>query len=144
MGKIETPKPLKFIKGGRLNMLVIRHGKEVEKVDADSAQFLANEATVRSSGMDVITFQQNVVFKVTLDFGEARSSVAETAVRETTDWILMSCMGNMAVFNRTEERLVLQQCVAAIGTTVPELEKPIGIVLRFNDDEWLVDKITAM
>ena len=144
MGKedrIQAPKELKFLRHGRLNLLVLRQGKSVEKIDVDTPAFLSDERVVKASGMDTITFQPNCVFKVTLDFKEPLLCVSDDAVREATDWVLMSCMGGTASFNRTEERLVLQYCSACVGSTVAELQQPVNMTLRFTEDnEWIVEK----
>ena len=148
MGKedrIQTTKDLKFVRHGRLNLLSLRLGKSVEKVDVDTPAFLADERVVKATGMDTITFQPNCVFKVTLDFKEPMLCVMDehsTAVREATDWVLVSCMGNTASFNRTEERLILQFCTACIGSNVAPLLQPVHLALKFTEDnEWIVEKV---
>jgi hypothetical protein len=50
-------------------------------------------------------------------------------------------MGNMAHFNKVEERLVLQQCVVSIQSNVDPLVAPFHLVLFFDEDEWVVEKI---
>lgn len=138
---LETSKDLNFIKYGKLNMLCIRNGKDVEKVAADTPAFLNDERVVKGLGMDLVTFQPNVVFKVTLDFKKPLPCVEGTAVREGTDWVLCSCMGSMAHFNKVEERLVLQQCVVSIQSNVDPLVAPFHLVLFFDDDEWQVERV---
>lgn len=137
---IETTDGLEFVKSGRLNIVCLRNGKEVERLPSDGAQFLNDERVVRSSSMDVITFQPNVIFKLTLDFRKLKPCVFGS-VRENTDWVLMSTTGATAVFNRVDERLILQQCKVDVRSTVKELEAPVHVSLAFNDDEWVADRV---
>lgn len=137
--KIQTSDDLKFIKSGRMNMLIIVKDKEVTKIDCSSDAFLLNPLVTRSSTMDQVMFQPNVVFKLTVDFKRTFACV-ETAVRESTDWVLCSCGGGMAYFNKTEERLVLQQCVVSIQSTIDEMSKPFVAVLKLDDDEWVLER----
>lgn len=135
----ETSEDLKFVKGGRLSMVCVRQHKEVVKVDSDPS-FLTNESVVRSSTMDAVTFQPNVVFKVTLDFRKALSCLPGS-VREATDWALLSTTGQTAVFNRIDERLLLQQCTVSTRSNVKQLEQPISMILMWADDEWVVERV---
>jgi hypothetical protein len=137
--KIQTSEDLKFIKSGRMNMVVLVKDKEVTKIDVSSDAFLAHPLVLRSSTMDQIMFQPNVVFKLTIDFKRTLPCI-ETAVRESTDWVLCSCSGGMAYYNKTEERLVLQQCVVSIQSTVEEMSKPFVAVLKLDDDEWILER----
>jgi hypothetical protein len=136
---VDTTDELKFIKGGRLNLICLRQGKEVEKVEVNPS-FLNNEAVVRSTGMDAILFLPNVVFKVTLDFRKQISCIPGS-IREATDWILLSTTGQSAVFNRVEERLILQHCAVSTRSNIKQLEQPINIVLSWTDDEWIVERV---
>ena len=135
---VQTSDDLKFIKGGRLSVVCVRQGKEVEQVDKDPS-FLGNEAVIKASSMDAVTFQQNVVFKVSLDFRKSLPCLPES-VREATDWALVSTSGAMSVFNRTEERLILQQCTVSTRSNVKQLEQPVNLVLTWDDDDWVVER----
>ena len=135
---VQTSDDLKFVKSGRLNVVCLRQGKEVEQVTSDPS-FLTNEAVIRSSSMDAVTFQQNVVFKVTLDFKKSLGCLPDS-VREATDWALLSCPGPSAVFNRVEERLVLQHCTVCTRSNVKQLEQPINLVLLWDEDDWVVER----
>lgn len=140
MVKLETSEELKFFKSGKLNMvLVVQKDKELTKIDTSSDAFLSNSSIIRSNSMDQIMFQPNCIFKVTIDFKKV-FPCTETAVRESTDWVLCSCPGAMAYYNKTEERLVLQQCVVSIQSTIEELSKPFIAVLKFDDDEWILER----
>lgn len=137
--KLETSDDLKFFKGGKLNMVILVQNKDVTKLDTSSHAFLSNPSIVRTSTMDQVMFQPNCIFKLTVDFKRVLACV-ETAVREGTDWVLCSCPGPMAYYNKTEERLVLQQCVVSTQSTVDELSKPFIAVLRLDDDEWVLER----
>jgi hypothetical protein len=137
--KIQTSEDLKFVKSGRMNMIVLVKDKDVTKIDVSSDAFLQNPLVTRSSTMDQVMFQPNVVFKLTVDFKKTFACV-ETAVRESTDWVLCSCSGGMAYYNKTEERLVLQQCVVSIQSTIEEMSKPFVAVLKLDDDEWVLER----
>jgi hypothetical protein len=137
--KCETSEDLKFIKGGKLNMIILVQNKECTKIDTSSAAFLTNPNLLRSSTMDQLMFQPHCVFKITVDFKRVLPCT-ETAVRESTDWVLCSCPGSMAYFNKTEERLVLQQCVVSIQSTVEEMARPFVAVLKLDDDEWVLER----
>lgn len=139
---IDAPKELNFVKCGKLNLIALRNGKDVEKVATDSVEFLPNPRVVRSGGvmLDVVTFQPHCVFKVTLGF-KRPLPCTETSARESTDWVLVSCLGTMAHYNRVEERLVLQQCVVSLQSNVEPLRGPLQMVLAFDEDEWVVEKI---
>lgn len=137
----ETSPELSFVVGGTLNTIVLRGAEEeLQHIPVDTAAFLEDKRVVRSSNMDQITFSKNVVFKVTLDFAEAMACIPEIAVRETTDWMLMSCPGTHAYFSTVDQRLLLQQCRASLQSNIPELEYPIVLVLRFDDDQWVVER----
>lgn len=138
----EPTKEFKFVKAGKLNMVIIRNGKNVEPVPINVAAFLANEVIIKTNTMDVITFQPNVVFKFTLDFKSPLPCIEGTnAVRESTDWILCSSMGTTAHFNKVDETLILQQCVVSIQTNVAQFAAPFNAALRLNDEEWEVVKV---
>jgi hypothetical protein len=143
MGKdrCETTPDLSFVKGGRLNMIILQQNKECTKLDASSGAFLASPVIVKSSTMDQVTFHANCVFKLTVDFKKTLPCVAETAVRESTDWVLCSCPGPMAYYNKVEDRLVLQQCVVTVQSNVDQMQRPFGAVLKLDDDEWVIEKV---
>ena len=134
----ETSEDLKFVKGGRLSVVCLRLGKEVEKVESDPS-FLGNEAVIKSSSMDAVTFQSNVIFKVSLDFRKSLPCLPDS-VREATDWALVSTTGATCVFNRTEERLMLQQCTVSTRSNVKQMEQPVNLILTWDDDDWVVEK----
>jgi hypothetical protein len=143
-GKAKKPKRnkansegLQFIKGGKLNMLCLRVNKEVVKIDASTPAFLTNEAIIHGQGMDRIDFVPHVHFKVTLEFFEAYETVPGS-MREAADWVLCSCPGNMASFNKTTQRLELRQCVVCMATSVAPLSTPFRMTLGFDEDEWVV------
>lgn len=137
----ETSPELDFVRGGTLNTLIYKDGEELVCIPVDSAAFLEDKRAVRSSNMDQITFSKNVVFKVTLDFVEPMACTPEIAVRETTDWMLMSCPGTNAYYATVDQRLVLQQCKSSLQSNIPELAYPITLVLYLDDDQWLVERV---
>lgn len=138
--KVETSADLKFIKSGRLNMVILTQNKECTKIDVSSDAFLSNSLLIRANTMDQILFQPHCVFKLTLDLKQIMPCVAETAVRESTDWILCSCSGQMAHYQKLENRLVLQQCVVSLQSTIEELSRPFVAVLKLDDDEWVLER----
>jgi hypothetical protein len=141
--KLDAPKELNFIKNGKLNMVVVRQpNKEVVKIDTSTQQFLTNPLILRADQMDQILFQPTAVFKVTLDFRKVLPCVEGTAVRESTDWVLCSCMGQMASFNKVDEVLVLSQCVVTVQSNVDPLVMPFQCVLKFEEDEWVVVRVS--
>lgn len=139
--KIIVPPQLKFITSGRLNMVVLRANKEVTRIDASTTDFLHNRSIVKQDTMDRVSFLPCAVFKVTLEFKREQLCILETSNRETTDWVLMSCMGNNAFYDKTTQRLLLQQCAVCLQTNIPDLVMPVGLVLKFNDDEWIVEQV---
>lgn len=139
--KVVVPPQLKFITGGRLNMVVLRANKEVSKIDASTTDFLQNRSIVKHDTMDRVTFLPCAVFKVTLDFKREQLCILETSNRETTDWVLMSCMGGNAAYDKTTQRLLLQQCAVCLQTNIPDLVMPVGLVLKFKEDEWIVEQV---
>eukprot|EP00744_Colponema_vietnamica_P005124 GILI01007536.1.p1 GENE.GILI01007536.1~~GILI01007536.1.p1 ORF type:complete len:158 (-),score=13.84 GILI01007536.1:54-491(-) len=139
--KVVVPPQLKYITGGRLNMVVLRANKEVSRIDTSSNLFLGDRSIVKHDTMDRVSFLPCAVFKVTLDFKKEQLCLLETSNRETTDWVLMSCMGNNAFYDKTTQRLLLQQCAVCLQTNVPDLIMPVGLVLRFDDDEWIVEQV---
>ncbi|CAJ1031895.1 hypothetical protein, conserved [Leishmania lindenbergi] len=136
---VETAPELSFVGGGVLNMIIFKGAEGIQHITADTAAFLEDKRVIRSTNMDQVTFSPNIIFKVTLDFAEAMPCVPEIAVRETTDWMLLSCAGTHAYYSTVDQRLVLQQCKASLQSNIPELEYPISLVLRFDDDQWLVE-----
>ncbi|KPI85703.1 hypothetical protein ABL78_5235 [Leptomonas seymouri] len=137
----DTSPDLDFVRGGTLNTIIYRDGEELQQLPVDSADFLEDKRAVRSTNMDQVTFSKNIVFKVTLDFVEPMACTPEIAVRETTDWMLMSCPGTNAYYATVDQRLVLQQCKSSLQSNIPELEFPITIVLYLDDDQWLVERV---
>ncbi|KAK7197549.1 hypothetical protein NESM_000704900 [Novymonas esmeraldas] len=141
VSEVEAPPELSFVQGGTLNTILLKGPEEIQQLAVDSAAFLEDRRAVRSTNMDQVTFSKSVVFKVTLDFMEAMPCIPEIAVRETTDWMLLSCPGTHAHYSTMDQRLVLQQCTAALQSNIPELEFPITVVLRLDDDQWLVERV---
>ncbi|CAG9579471.1 hypothetical_protein_-_conserved [Leishmania major strain Friedlin] len=138
---VETTPELSFVQGGVLNTIIVKGAEEMQQIAVDTTAFLEDKRVVRSTNMDQVTFSQNAIFKVTLDFAEAMPCIPETAVRESTDWMLLSCTGNHAHYSTVDQRLILQQCKASLQSNIPELEFPVYLVLRFDDDEWVVERI---
>lgn len=140
--KLETTPDLQFVKKGHLNLIILKAGDgELVKVPTDSMDFLEDTRVVRSSTMDQVTFKKECVFKATLEFMDSLECVADTAVRESTDWMLCSCSGTNAYYATMEQRLVLSNCVPALQSTVAELMIPFTLVLMFEDDEWIVEQV---
>ncbi|RNF04114.1 hypothetical protein TraAM80_05349 [Trypanosoma rangeli] len=139
---LETTPDLAFIKKGYLNML-IHTSKEGERttVPVDSLAFLEDPRVVRSRSMDQVNFHRECVFKATLEFVEPVMCLEETAVRESTDWVLCSCGGHAAFYSPVEQRLVLQQCVVCLQSNVPELVDPFVLVLYLEGGHWLVERV---
>ncbi|KAG5471508.1 hypothetical protein LSCM1_01601 [Leishmania martiniquensis] len=142
MSDVETTPELSFVQGGVLNMILIKGPEGMQKMAVDTTAFLEDKRVVRSAHMDTVTFSHNTVFKVTLDFAEAMPCIPEIAVRETTDWMLLSCSGAHAYYSTVDQRLVLQQCRTSLVSNTPELQFPICVVLRFDSDQWLVERVT--
>ncbi|ORC84492.1 uncharacterized protein TM35_000441480 [Trypanosoma theileri] len=138
---VETTPDLAFIKKGHLNMLIYT-SKEMGavRVPVDSLDFLEDTRLVRNKSMDQINFSNDCVFKVTLEFIESMPCMEETAVRESTDWVLCSCKGSTAFYSPVEKRLVLQQCFVCVQSNIPELEAPFILVLYLEENEWLVER----
>lgn len=139
---LETTPDLAFVKSGKLNTIIYKP-KEGDPIAiaADSEQFLEDKRLIKTSNMDQVIFNKETVFKMTLDFLDPLECVAETAVRETTDWMLCSCVGTNAFYSKVEKRLVLQKCSTCLQSSVRELEMPFIIVLLLDDDEWLVERV---
>lgn len=138
---VNVPDDLAFVKNGRLNVIAVRNGKSVEAVACDSTLFLGNALVVRTQSMDMVTFHPNVVFKVTLDFSETLQCAPNSFGRETSDWILLSCSGQNASYNANEERLTLLYCMACIESKVEAFLRPVNLVLKFDEDCWIVEKV---
>ncbi|EPY32864.1 hypothetical protein STCU_01023 [Strigomonas culicis] len=139
---LETTPDLSFVKSGKLNTIVYKSKDDDPlPIAADSEAFLEDRRIIKTSNMDQVIFNKESVFKVTLDFLEPLECVAETAVRETTDWMLCSCQGANAFYSKVEKRLVLQKCGTCLQSSVRELEVSFIVVLRFDDDEWLVERV---
>lgn len=139
---LETTPELAFVKSGRLNMIVFKpkEGPGVV-VETNSADFLEDRRIVKTSNMDQIVFK-DCVFKVTLDFLEPMECVEETAVRESTDWVLCSCAAAHSFYSKLEKRLVLQQCTVSTQSNVAPLVEPFILVLMLeDDDEWVVERV---
>jgi hypothetical protein len=142
---IDVPPSLAFVAGGRLTMVVAGGNRKVSTADAT---FLTDAGVTRNTGMDIVTFQPSAAFKAVVDFRVPRPCVAGSPRRET-DWLLLSCRGDLAFYNHVEERLVLQQCAACTPSNVAELRLPVTLVLRFDDSDdtdepgWVVEKIVT-
>ena len=130
-----------FVKSGNLNMIVHRNGRECERVPTDT--MLTADNIVRATSIDSVTFRDNTVFKFTLDFKKPQPCLEETAVREQTDWVLASCPGQFAQFNKIEERLILQACRVSICSTVAGLDDQFSTSFRLDPvrGEWVLDLI---
>ncbi|RNF27333.1 uncharacterized protein Tco025E_00403 [Trypanosoma conorhini] len=139
---LEATPDLAFVKQGHLNML-IHISKEGERttVPVDSLGFLEDPRVVRGRSMDQVNFNGDCVFKVTLEFVEQMACLEETAVRESTDWVLCSCSGQAAFYSPVEQRLVLQHCVVCLQSNIPELVDPFILVLYLEGHRWLVERV---
>ncbi|PWV12683.1 hypothetical protein C3747_49g176 [Trypanosoma cruzi] len=139
---LETTPDLNFVKSGHLNMLIYtnKEGEQV-KVPVNSLEFLEDRRVVRSRSMDQVNFNNDCVFKVTLEFIEPMACLEETAVRELTDWVLCSCRGHASFYSPVEKRLVLQQCFVCLQSNIPELLDPFILVLYLEKDQWLVERV---
>ncbi|CCW65446.1 unnamed protein product [Phytomonas sp. EM1] len=137
---LETSPDLDFIKSGHLSMVIYREKEELTRIPSEPNSLLSEPRIIRAANMDNITFK-DCVFKITLDFVEPMECMEETAVRETTDWVLCSCNAGDAFYSKTEERLVLQQCKVSLKSNVPQLVAPFIVVLCFKDDEWVVERV---
>ncbi|KAG8344429.1 hypothetical protein ERJ75_000352200 [Trypanosoma vivax] len=139
---VEVPPELAFIKQGHLNMLLLV-GKdgEAERIPTGNLSFMNDPRVVRNRSMDQVNFNGDCAFKVTLEFRDAVACVEETAVRETTDWVLCSSRGNNAFYSPVEKRLVLQNCTVCLQSNVPALVDPFTIVLCLQDDVWQVERV---
>jgi len=138
---MSTKSAYDFVKSGVINICVSRNGREVERVPLE--QLLTDERIIRSSSIDSLTFRENAVFKFTLEFKKSLPCLEETAVREQTDWILASCPGQAAQYNKIEERLILQACHATVSSTVAGLEDQFCTSFRMDPQkgEWVLDLI---
>ncbi len=146
----ENKKTFPYIQRGKLNMVCLRDNRESVLADnATSEEFLQNPKVVRSAGLDRIDFHPNVSFKVTLDFKTAKDTLnaVECAernlpytVREVTDWMLLTCLGHNAFYDRNLKKLVLMHCVANVSVTHDMLH-PITIILGFDEDEWIAERV---
>lgn len=85
---LETTPDLSFVSSGKLNMLLLKSGSEIERIPVESEEFLEDNRVIKGSNMEQVTFNSNSSFKVTLEFLESMMCMSETAVRETTDWVL--------------------------------------------------------
>eukprot|EP00796_Vickermania_ingenoplastis_P009711 gene9711-6807_t len=132
-----TTPDLAFVAKGILNMILMQGGDELVRIPSDSEEFLEDRRIVKSSTMDQVVFQKNCTFKVTLEFLESMMCIPETAVRESTDWVLCSCNGANTFYSKIEQRLVLQQCSVTLESNIEELEDPFILVLLRDDDEWI-------
>lgn len=138
---LETVPELNFVSKGILNMILVKSGDEWERIPVDSEEFLEDRRIVKTSNMDQVLFQKMCTFKVTLEFIDSLMCIPETAVRESTDWVLCSCTGGNAFYSKVEQRLVLQQCTVALQSNVRPLEDPFILVLLRDEDEWLVERV---
>jgi len=122
-------------------MILLKSTEGVERIAVDSANFLDNRRIVRNANMDQITFAKECVFKVTLDFVEPMECIAETAARETTDWMLCSCAGENARYAKVDQRLILDRCTTSLQSNIRQFEVPFMLILYYEDEEWLVERI---
>ncbi len=136
----ENRRSYNYIARGKLNLICEVQNREVKPVgDVSTQDFLTNTSIVRQTTLDVITFQPHAQFKVTLDLKEAKEC-QWPSTREMTDWILFSCNGNAAFYDRNEEKLVLQQCLAKTSCN-QEMSVPLTIILKFDEDEWIAERV---
>lgn len=139
---LETTPDLAFVSKGVLNMILMKgDGDELMSIETSTQAFLDDRRLVKSSNMDQILFQKQCTFKVTLEFMEAMMCIPETAVRESTDWVLCSCSGANTYYSKVEERLVLQQCQVVLQSNIEELEDPFILVLLHDEDQWVVERV---
>jgi len=141
VSELETLPEFSFVSGGVLNTILLKSKDELERIAVDSPAFLEDRRIVRSANMDQITFAKECVFKVTLDFVEPIECIPETAARETTDWMLCSCIGTNARYAKVDQRLVLDRCTTSLQSNIRPLEVPFMLILYFEDDEWLVERV---
>ncbi|CCW69640.1 unnamed protein product [Phytomonas sp. Hart1] len=138
---LETTPDLDFIKGGRLNMVIHREKEDFTPISTEPDCFFNDKRIIRAENMDNVTFK-DCVFKVTLDFMMPIECMEETAVRETTDWVLCSCSATDAFYSKTEARLVLQQCRVSLKSNVQKLTTPFIMILCFKEkDVWVVERV---
>lgn len=138
---LETTPDLSFVSKGILNMIVVKTADELIQIPVNSDEFLDDRRIVKTSNMDQVVFQKNCNFKVTLEFMESMMCIPDSAVRESTDWVLCSCSGANAFYSKIEQRLVLQQCNVTLQSNIEQLEDPFILVLLREDDEWLVERV---
>lgn len=138
---LETTSDLAFVSKGTLNMILVKNGDDLLQLPVNSNEFLEDRRIVKTSNMDQVVFQKTCTFKVTLEFFESMMCIPETAVRESTDWVLCSCSGANAFYSKIEQRLVLQQCTVTLLSNIEQLEDPFILVLLKEDDEWLVERV---
>ncbi|CCD14992.1 hypothetical protein, unlikely [Trypanosoma congolense IL3000] len=138
---LQTDPEFSFIKKGHLNVIIHTKDGEQKMVPADSAAFIDNPQLTRSRTMDQVNFNNECIFKVTLDFAEPIPCIEETAVREMTDWVLCSCKGNNAFYSPVEKRLVLQNCTVCLQSNVRQLLDPFVVVLCLDEETWVVERV---
>lgn len=138
---LETTPDLSFVASGLLNMVIFKSGDELVRIAVDSEEYLEDRRIIKTSTMDQVVFNQNCTFKVTLEFIESKMCIPETAVRESTDWVLCTCNGTNAFFSKSEQRLVLQHCMVTLQSNIEELEDPFILVLVQDDDQWVVERV---
>lgn len=138
---LEATPELEFVEKGALNLILVKIGDDLVQIPLDSNDFLEDRRIVKNSNMDQVLFQKTCTFKVTLEFFESMMCIPETAVRESTDWVLCSCSGANAFYSKIEQRLVLQQCTVTLQSNIEQLEDPFILVLLKEEDEWLVERV---
>ncbi|RHW72864.1 hypothetical protein DPX39_040082600 [Trypanosoma brucei equiperdum] len=138
---VETSPDLAFIKRGHLNMLIHTKDGERRLVPVDSLAFIDDPQLVRGRTMDRVNFNNECVFKVTLEFTEPIPCMEEIAVREMTDWVLCSCKGNYSFYSPVEKLLVLQNCMVCVQSNVLPLVDPFILVLFYDVGSWVVERV---
>lgn len=129
-----------YIWRGKLNMVCYRErNRESTPIEANTEEFLTHDRIVRGQSLDRIEFQPNVAFKVTLDFKEAKETLPGST-RETTDWMLLSCNGDRAFYDRNMKKLVLQHCTPSVSVTA-DMVYPLTIIMSFDEDEWIAERV---
>ena len=134
-----------YISRGKLNMICLRHDREVTQIDTSTQDFLTNASIVRGQSLDAINFVPNAIFKVTIDFKESKETInfgdgERTSLRETTDWLLTGCSGQFAFYDKNVQRLVLQRC-ASVTSCIADMQAPLTIILKFDEDEWVAERV---
>ncbi len=138
-----------YIWRGKLNMACLRENRESTGVEVSNEEWLNNSKLVRGQSLDRVEFSPQVAFKVTLDFKEVKETLNMVEceergmpfnTRETTDWILLTCIGDRAFYDRNMKKLVLLHCVASSSVT-HDFMYPCTVILSFEEDEWTAERV---